>query len=232
MLISESHKFIFVHIQRTGGMSMTKLLQQHVPDLRQIHGRHGHVRDAIPELGDSRRQYFIFAMVRNPWDRLVSWHAMIGQEFSRLPWRQRWFSSAPMRHANWNQARPYLDDFDGFVRHCTGIVWDEGCRKSFAFNQSDYLLDDTGNIDADYIGRFEDLEDDSARIFERIGLAGLRLPHENTSRHDHYSRYYNDETREIVGLRFQRDVERFGYRFEPVSLTRASAATARDTRSY
>src|SRR5262249_11451227 len=108
MLISESHKFIFVHIQRTGGMSMTKLLQQHVPDLRQIHGRHGHVRDAIPELGDSRRQYFIFAMVRNPWDRLVSWHSMIRQEFGRLPWRQRWFSSAPMRHANWNQACPYL----------------------------------------------------------------------------------------------------------------------------
>lgn len=217
MLISGSSKFIFVHVQRTGGMSMTRLLQKHVHDLRQIHGRHGHVGDATPELGDSRKKYFIFAIVRNPWDRLVSWHSLIRREFSRLPWWKHWLSSAPLKHAHWNQARPYLDDFDGFIRHCTEIVWDEGCRKSFAFNQVDYLTDDTGNIGVDYVGRFEDLESDTARIFQRIGLAGLRLPHDNASHHDHYSRYYNDETQEIVGMRFQRDIERFGYRFESTS---------------
>ena len=50
-----------------------------------------------------------------------------------------------------------------------------------------------------------------------VGLPGLELPHHNRSQHAHYSSYYDDETRDLVAQHWARDIETFGYRFEPDS---------------
>src|SRR5262249_5469512 len=79
MLISQNPRFLFVHIQKTGGTSLEKVLCAACPQVQQLGCRHDHASSACKILGPDYHDYFKFAFVRNPWDRLVSWYSMIVQ---------------------------------------------------------------------------------------------------------------------------------------------------------
>lgn len=83
MFISHKYKVIFIHIQRTGGSSVTKLFLEHDADLlehipvdpaksRTMHCFISDIQAAVePEIFS---QYTKFCIVRNPYDRMVSWY--------------------------------------------------------------------------------------------------------------------------------------------------------------
>jgi chondroitin 4-sulfotransferase 11 len=196
MIISYGTRSIFIHIQKTGGTSIEHVLQAVDSTATPFLGmqtRHPlakHVRHLVePEVWSSYRK---FAFVRNPWDRLVSWHRMClrpdGNGFQRY-------------------VREHYADFSEFIR--------DGERDELrrtCVNQLDYVTDDAGKTLVDFIGRFESLAAD----FDRLGLRGTvgRLRHLNRTEHADYRGYYTDETRDIVARRFAADCEAFGYRFE------------------
>lgn len=64
MVINEKHKFIFIHVYRTGGTSIDWAFGR-----RDRHDTHQKL-ETIPNW----EKYFSFAFVRNPWDRTVSSH--------------------------------------------------------------------------------------------------------------------------------------------------------------
>ncbi|KKK74934.1 hypothetical protein LCGC14_2878790 [marine sediment metagenome] len=64
MFIDEKNKFIFIHVYKTGGESITVFLGGQNYD----HPKH----IAYNELPNWRHDYFSFGFVRNPWDRVVS----------------------------------------------------------------------------------------------------------------------------------------------------------------
>lgn len=77
MLISEQGKFIFIHVHKTSGMSIEKVLKTHFHDCQTWHGRHGFASNGIQEIGRQKwDEYFCFAFVRNPWVRMVSWYTL------------------------------------------------------------------------------------------------------------------------------------------------------------
>ena len=223
MLVSHRAKFVFVHVQKTAGISMETVLKQNFPDLEQWHGRHGHASDAIGEWGRERwEDYYSFAFVRNPWERLVSWYSMIrarqAGKLIHLPW--------PLNRQPriWSQVARKGQTFEQFLDRCTDEIFDRGCWKSFAYNQIDYLTDENGEIVVDTIGRFENIAEDSRKIFGRIGIDAT-LPSRNTSKHGHYSDWYDDRTEQLVRERFARDIAAFDYEFErPEKLSVAQEA--------
>jgi hypothetical protein len=62
--------------------------------------------------------------------------------------------------------------------------------------------------------RFESLTDDFRAVCTAIGISPSTLPQYNRSSREHYSKYYDDELRELVRTRFATEIERFNYAFE------------------
>jgi hypothetical protein len=83
---------------------------------------------------------------------------------------------------------------------------------------ADYLRLDNSDEDpfanVDYIMRFENLAGDFRVVCTTIGISPSNLPQYNRSNREHYSKYYDDELRELVRSRFAAEIERFNYAFE------------------
>lgn len=227
MLVSHEQKFLFIHIQKTGGSTIKTLLRTQIDDLEQIGASHRPLCEAS-EIGDD---YFRFAFVRNPWARLVSWYSMI-QDAAGYRWYHPYLTTSPQRRARirehrrqmhtnkmWRYVQKTCSSFDGFIRNCTDEVEVfDGVFYSFARNQIDYLTDTSATLAVDFIGRTERLAADTNRVFSRLGLQTPDIPTVNPSSHGHYSQYYTPETADIVRRRYARDIEAFGYEFEAASV--------------
>ena len=213
MLLSIKHKFLFVHIAKTGGTSVRSALTRlrwrdpyYWPmflcsRLSHLTGhrigakfpRHAKViaaKEMLPaEVFD---RLFKFAFVRNPWDLQVSSFHHIRRERPHLMKGIRKFDEF-LRY-KLDEERPYQFHLDTSIEQ-----------------QVDYLVDLTGEIIVDYVGRYERLEDDFQIICERIGLHPLALPHKRKAfdRADDYRRYYNEQTAGMVAERFRHDIEAF-----------------------
>jgi hypothetical protein len=206
MLISTEKKLLFVHIQKTGGTSIGHVLRRCVPDAREFLGTHDHALWAKKALGADYDNYFKFAFIRNPWDRLVSWYIMIKEKGA----------SSPRNDLNrlWRYVLNNSQNFEEFLLNCTDTIEDVDGQKSFLYNQVDYISDEHGDKMVDFVGRYENFAADARTLFERIGIARAEIPHVNKSQHLHYSSYYTEQTRELVAERFRKDIEAFGYDFE------------------
>jgi chondroitin 4-sulfotransferase 11 len=78
------------------------------------------------------------------------------------------------------------------------------------FNQHSYIESfDTSS----FIGRFENLQQDFDIICDKIGIPQRELQYANKSSHNHYTEYYDNETRRLVSEKFARDIDYFGYKF-------------------
>lgn len=80
-----------------------------------------------------------------------------------------------------------------------------------------------GPLAVDFIGRFEELHQDFAKITDRLGL-DIRLGTSDRAVRrktdpdfdpatPSYRKHYDEELREVVRRRYQREIEHFGYEF-------------------
>lgn len=207
-MISHRYRCIFVHIPKTGGTSIedviwpgprseSDLWMGFVTPFRNKYQTGGlqHLKASQirAEVGDEVfRSYFKFAIVRNPWDRLVS-------QFSYL------------------QGRPDLQNYLGLAADAGFAQYLDAARRTDhvqLISQSEFLFDEDGNTSVDFVGHFETLAQDAATIFERIGLASTELPHKNAStREGDYRKYYDEATRTIAASLYAQDIANFGYQF-------------------
>ena len=79
--------------------------------------------------------------------------------------------------------------------------------------QVEWLKNDQGSIDMDFIIRFESLNEGFEQVKDAIGVEAS-LPHLNKTRKVNYQDHYNQETRQIIAEWFKDDIAMFGYSFE------------------
>jgi len=223
-MLDNSRKLIFVHVQKTGGSAIRRAL-----GLRDDLVDHRLAADLRDDYGRATwNRYFKFAIVRNPWERLVSWWSMI--EASRDAYRRGDITEINPRFLTAAERRPYRSPslrvkgffryvisnartFEEFLRNCNREIQDpDGCKYIFK-NQLDYLTDASGRMIVNHVGRFEELQSEFNRVCDWIGCRPRCLEIVNDSRHEHYSRYYSPELVELVAAAFKRDIEHFGFRF-------------------
>ncbi len=202
-MIIHSNRLIFVHIQKTGGTSISAALgekdncpEKHflARDLRELYG------------SDTWDAYFKFAFVRNPWDRLVSWWSMINEQ-------RKAYENGSTLNAFQIFVLLRATTFEEFLENCDEDIADTDGRKWIYRNQLDYLTDSSGRLIVDFVGRFEWLQKDFQAVAQKALGGPVLLPQTNRSSHEHYSDYYSTAMAEKVRVRFKRDIDAFGYVF-------------------
>jgi hypothetical protein len=131
-------------------------------------------------------------LVRNPWDRMVSWFHHHRQH---IP-----FSS----FTDWVKAGLPVD---------WPAEWRGEGQEHDPLMLTTWLCNNNGLLATNQIIRFEKLADDCREVARHIERPFAGLDHRNATKHDAYFSYYNEQTREIVAERFARDIEMFGYAF-------------------
>ena len=192
-MISHKYKFIFVHINKTAGTSIDETLQCHCEN----YNKHESLRE-LKEQALSN-DYFKFTFVRNSWDRFISLYKF------RVKTNQTGLGENPI---------PFKDCSKKIYHKDSKYYNISGERQRLMLStQLDWITDGSGNIALDFIGRFENLQEDFNTICDKIGIPQQQLPHRNKTEHKHYTEYYNDETRQIVAEKYAKDIEYFGYEF-------------------
>jgi hypothetical protein len=76
------------------------------------------------------------------------------------------------------------------------------------------LCDERGNIDVDFVGKFENLKDDFKRVCKCGGIKSAELSRHNKSTHNHYTKYYDEEMINIISELYEKDISLFGYTYD------------------
>ena len=80
--------------------------------------------------------------------------------------------------------------------------------------QTYWLKSFSGNIELDFIGRFESLNADFRVVTDSLGLPDLQLPHKLEGGSASYLNAYSRETKNIVSEFYKEEIDLFGYKFD------------------
>lgn len=221
MLVSHTHRAIFVHIPKTAGTSITVWIDpalcwndlviggtefgERVQDAyRERFGLSKHmlarrIRQVVGEALWS--DYFSFAFVRHPYPRLVSLYNWLRGAVARTP------AGAPLW--SWPHVQAFRDaaTFSDFIR-------DERFLTSLAGRpQADWVCDDAGRCIVDFIGRYESLAADVRTVAVRLGLstAGFGLENPSPADPSPCDNCVSPDDYAFVHDVHRRDFEMFGY---------------------
>lgn len=167
-------------------------------------------RDEYPELFG---RYFKFAIVRNPWDRILSSYLFVKKgtnEITRTLWDHFSSSSSGASFADWIH-------FNGrMMAEGLPVDVDLTANKNLALQhgpQARWVTDEKGRLIIDFVGRFESLDDDFARVCDKLGLPRKPLPHINKTQHRPYPAYYDEQMVADVAQLYEEDIRFFDYTF-------------------
>ncbi len=215
MIISRGRRYIFVHIPKTGGTSLALALEARAmkddiligdtPKAVRRRGRvkalqgsgklwkhsgladiHGVVTDT--EMAD----YFVLTLVRNPWDRMVSYY--------------RWLQLQGFDHPAVGLAKALK--FGEFLRH-------EQIQSSIGgAPYPSYVKDSAGVERCKLFARIENLQDDLVPFEAHLGFSLDQIERVNSSpRNPDYRGYYSDADADIVARMCHDDIARFNYSY-------------------
>jgi len=185
----EKRDYIFVHINKTAGTSIINIIGKPFR-------KHLTAKEIIKVIGqDKWDKAYKFAVVRNPWDKVVSQYKhniknnvtnMAKKEISFKDWIACTYGK--------NKVEYYY------------------YRPQMFLPQAEWLKDFEGKIDLDKIIRFENLTDEMNLVFKTLGIH-QELPHVNKTSKTNYRDFYDDTTQKIIADWFHEDIKVFGYTY-------------------
>lgn len=233
-MICHHNKCIFIHIPKNAGQSIEHVFLNRLNLTWETRAPLLLRYNDMPELGppalahlkadeyvankyltqEMFDEYFKFAFVRNPWSRMISIYKYLG--FNKK------------------------SDFKTFL---TGAFKDKIFNERYWFvgPQSNYLYTENDDLLVDFVGKFENLQDDFDYVCEKIGIPKTQVPHVNESKDNNaiftlnpkalirniyydikkknipgfkrYQDYYDQESIDLVAELYKRDIELFKYDF-------------------
>ena len=228
-IINNSFNFVFVHVPKAAGTSITSVLSKHTnycdleiggtdfgEKIQPIYrkrfgiGKHSTAREIRNLLGAVNwSRFFTFSFVRNPFTR----------SFSTYRFLRKW--EGP--NADFT-AR--MRAFDSFEQYVLSGIWEETNGPDEIFRpQVHWLRSDTqpGQLLVDYVGRVENIQSDMVRVLNAVGLSKETLalntiPNLNRSEEKDQSITFPPDVVERIVKRYELDFDTFGYSKDPNKL--------------
>ena len=190
-------KTLFVHIPKTAGIAIGHA----------VYGRHtgNHTTFAEYQLAFSKSEcasFFSFTFVRNPWDRLLSAYTFMkagGRNDGDRAWSEK-----------------HLSSFLSFNEFVQKWVTHDNVHKGIHFKpQFEFItLPGSDQIRVDFVGRYEQLQEDWENLSRHLKTKGELKPINQTAgKTRDYRDMYTTETKEIVANVYAKDIALFGYTF-------------------
>lgn len=215
MIISRGRRYIFVHIPKTGGTALSLALEGRAmkddiligdtPKALRRRARqktlsgsgrlwkHSGLADIHGVITDAEMsEFFVLTLVRNPWDRMVSYY--------------HWLRAQSFDHPVVQLAKSLT--FGGFLRNAE-------LQKSVQGTPYASYVTDRGGVErCNLFARIENLQEDLAPFEDHLGLSLGQIKRVNSSQRDaDYRRYYTGDDGDIVARICHDDIARFKYRF-------------------
>lgn len=163
-----------------------------------------HVEEAVH--GETLRKFrrenpgvFVFTFMRNPFDRLVSAYSWIAQQDTKVN----------LKAIEWKK---HTDPYKSFEKFVTSEIGEGKGLGVMHLRTQHSWISDNGKLMVDWVGKFENLQGDVARLCGKMGWPVVKLGKWNSSvgRKD-YRGYYTQETAAIVAKAYEKDFELGGY---------------------
>jgi len=215
MVVNDIRKVIFIHIPKTGGVSVERSIhkalggEERIPygqlifqppkreEMIPALGLHSTLRDYRRYFGQGINDFYIFSIVRNPWRRMVShYEYLVSPMFNRRV------------HENSKL------DFPQFVQ-----VYK---TKLLAYNLPDgydsFLVDDYGT-QLNRVIKLENINEELPVVGNEIKLEIKEVLHMNPTdpknkEHQNWKDYYNPGLKDRVYKMFKNDIEKYNYEFD------------------
>jgi hypothetical protein len=243
VIVNHSHRFIFVHVPKAAGTSVSELFSkfsaysdlevggtelgealQHAYKRRFGLTKHSTAEEIRAVVGtDTWRDYYSFAFVRDPYARAQStYHFM-----------KRWHGNKEMKQL------AFMDDFADFRSFVMSDVFAKQKAHRLLWPQAKWLLDADGRIAVDHVGRLETLDDDIHKVLSTapglvaVGAAPESAPAKNKSASTDAALFdllsTDPEVERRIHEAYKIDFELFGYpRFDKATAARPTAERTPD----
>ena len=188
MILSDKKKFIFFHLYKTAGTSLSQVLKKYANPTTMKHYKVG------PYLKEHGREkydkFYTFGFVRNPWDWQVSLYYYMLMDRGHF------------QHQLVKSFKTYEDYLDWRVH--------EDCKPQYTFFSEN--SDVSSPITLNFVGKFEKLQDNFNLLKNKLGIEGI-MPHLVKTNHKPYKEFYDEKTKKMIGDAYEKDVKYFNYNF-------------------
>lgn len=217
-MISHKYKCIFIHIPKTGGSSIQQalidsdssfepftekyILKNNLPP--HSNGYNGINKWDIKHtparfIKNEYDNYFKFCFVRNPWDLVVSTYFWWIQK-TKLDIRK--IQGKILEKLGFNDfVYSFYTDYINEIHH-------QGLGQTYWITHND-----NSSSCIDFVGRFENINNDFLKVCDTLGIIPQKLKHKNKSTHNDYRHYYDNDAQNIIYNKFYVDINNFNYSF-------------------
>lgn len=200
----KKQKYIYIHIPKTGGTTIEHIFDEYINSSNSTKTLTGHL-----SLKDTKKRYDLnncitFSTVRNPWDWYVSHYFYL---------KQKHIGDTDFKD-EYNIINDEKNDFNDFIKYVYEnrdiLVYNNGGDNTLKYQEMlDWSYDGQKHVD-----HFIKIEELSMKSLNSIGL-DIHYTHTklNTSDHNHYTKYYDKVTKNIVKKMHKNDIKFFNYKF-------------------